>query len=323
MIRVLQQRHLKSALAASLLLHAGLLAGLFHVQMAKKNAANTESKPALLVGFAGINPQRGSRRSTTSVSGEDDTTLSSPPNTPALVATQPLTPVAPSSAVDAGTNESAGIEQSSDATDGEPVALDASALQQSITNYVTSQHGVRQQQWLTECQRYRNRYEKQDCPPGEEAKSEQREAIDNNLDDTFMAWVNGHDRNKRMADELVKEGEELHALMEQGGLIGQLAGEQYAVKQIFFNKVLSPETEAQRTSREHGIRILTFPSKNGLVFFGGLFTIGFNGKVKVNDKQAKGPALLIKEAEFKEHSEPENAEPTFQVVSPIFDSAND
>ncbi len=166
--------------------------------------------------------------------------------------------------------------------------------------------------FVSECQRYRNRYEVQDCPPGEEAKTEQQVAIEKDLDQTFTDWVTGYDRNKRIADELEAEGKELHAMIEKGGVLGELASERYFLKASQYQRL-------NTVNKSGTVPILKFGG-GGLSLLAGLVTIDFKGTIRFRDKQMDGPAARYEEPEFKPHSEPENAEPEFIIEAPLFES---
>lgn len=313
-----KQTHLGPALTVSVIVHAGLLATLISSQVARKETANHDSAPPLVVSIANTNPQRATRKSVATVSGEGDTgtpTQQQLAPSPSLVSATPPS-VAPATA-DSGVTP---------ATDAVPFRsgenFDAVALQQSIVDYGSSVKSDRLQQWLQECQRYRNRYEQSNCPLGEEAKTAKQEAIDKSLDETFIAWVNGYDRNRRLSADLVKQGERLHAMAAQGGVLGELARERYSSQKSLFSR-LSPDSEALRQSRDPILQILPFPSKRGLTFFGGLFTLGYNGNVTMDDEQARGPALLINATRFKPHSEESTSTPEFRKIPSLFESADD
>jgi hypothetical protein len=276
------------AITTSVLLHAALVFALVRVAPTVPPPANDASaKPAVVVSIATRSPQRRSAPPAPVAIVEpeaataDAPALSEPVDDPADSA-PPENPVAPTTVTD--------TEAAEETTSGaQPaIVLDRTRLQNSISGHVANYKQDLLDQTSQECQQYRDRYARWDCPQEDEVKTATQARIDENLDLTFRDWVYGYDANARISRELVAEQSRLQPLMEDQGVLGALARERHALireQYIFLNPV--PEEEGT-------IRLVTF-GLGGITILNRL-QIGLDGEIK-SGNEVRGPAPHLDDAD--------------------------
>ena len=259
-------------MVASLLLHAGLGLALGRAVMTSSDRAEDPATNNTVSVRVVTRPQRNATSTPSDVPEAPAPAESAPVNEAPSVtdAPIPVADTAPSTNVDTG--DAAG-----------PV-LDSANLQDSISTYMATYRSAGLEQQLRECQQYRERYARWDCPQGEEPKTATQARIDDKMEGTFRDWVYGRDLNIAIAEKLMTEMLTLRPLMNDNGVMGDVA------RDLEFLKTAEYERLTGRV-RDNGLQVGPLPSAVGgtitvLSIGGGGITllngwsIGWDGKVR-------------------------------------------
>ncbi len=273
----------------SLLLHGVMVLALGRTAFTPPQ--QVESAPVIdpvSVRIVGSSPQR--RRAAAARSANAARQPTTPELSPVPAPIRNTTPV-PSEAIvvaeavppaDSGTSEQS-----------EPV-LDMERLQESISGYIATYRTEGLEQQLRDCQQYRDRYARWDCPEGEEPKTETQARIDANMDDTFRDWVYGYDLNIVRSEKLMTEMLALRPLMEKEGVMGEVARHAHLMRVGEYER-LNPGQRANGNDPMLGVRPNRGPSTGGtitvfsigvggLTVLNGVLSIGWDGKVHVKER---------------------------------------
>lgn len=174
------------------------------------------------------------------------------------------------------------------------IVLDQQELQNSITTFLSTYRSDSLEQDLRECQQYRDRYARWDCPEGEEPKTETQARIDDNMNEAFRDWVYGYDLNIARSEKLMTEMLALRPLLEEEGVLGEVARHAHLLREAEYER-LHPGQRASGNMPIVGVignggpsigGTITFLSigGGGLSLLNGVWGIGWNGKVQLKEQ---------------------------------------
>jgi hypothetical protein len=285
-------RRLRPAVVASLLLHAGLALALARSSFTLSPASDDEVEtPAVRVTIVTSSPQ-----------SRPAAPLPAPPEEP--VAEIVESPAAPAPAEDSGPDPIEAVTEAAppadaDAANAEEVVLDVNRLREAIGASMITYRREVLEQGLQDCQQYRERYDRWDCPQEAEVTTAMQEQIDENLDVTFRAYTYGHDRNARISEELLADMDAMRPLMEADGVLGTLARQRYYMKALQYENLNPGAVPGIPGGGSIGgpnlggtVTLMTF-SGGGIDVLNGLLTLGPGG-IKVKPPQ---PARAFDEDE--------------------------
>lgn len=310
-----RKRGFRPAFVISVLLHAGLLLALVQVNPLGQLPPPTPAvQQSMAVNVVSSNPQQ--RRSVA------EAALPSPE---LPVAPAPVTPpsstagevVASRSEPEFAATAPSAAEEEAGVEPGIP-PLDSAGLQAMISTVMRNEKGKLLEDWLEECTRYRNRYQTEECPQGNEVKTERQEAIEANMAATFSTWVTGHDRNARISEELLDDMDSLRPLMETEGLLGALAAERYYLKREQFY-YLNGTGGGLQYGGEGLLPVLAF-TPTSFVLLGGLLSFDVKSGFRVLKAPDPGPAKPFTDTAAV-HRAPEPVPavtPEFEVQTPVW-----
>lgn len=99
-------------------------------------------------------------------------------------------------------------------------------IRASIAKFSADFKGQLTADWLSECQRYRERYSTRECPQQGQQDSS---ALDDGkqIATSVFAGITRADRHRGLTNSLLQQNETLANLVEEGGVLGSLARERY------------------------------------------------------------------------------------------------
>jgi hypothetical protein len=278
-----QVRGFWPAVTVSALLHLAVGIALVRLEPESSQPADAVGDtPSVVIRIAPSSPQRRAETPAAAANAAQEAEIAELPDlAPPVNATVVVT-------VPAGTTPTVATDETPTQDPG--IALDIATLQNSISSHMQVYRRDVLNQDLQECQQYRERYERWDCPQEEELKSAARERIDENFDTTFRAYTYGHDANARISRELLADMDAMRPLMEDEGVLGTLARERYYLKELEY-KYLNPggyQGGFAPIVNTGGVVGLASINLGGIDILNGLLTLSFkDGKVDVMNK---GPA---------------------------------
>lgn len=303
--RVRGERGLRHGVIASVLLHAGLALAIGRVVTTPLPPSDDAARPSLQVTVVTRIPriaesrqdeatdlQRESEFAEASVIASEASVIESEAS---VIESTELPPPSANIEIPAAETQEAALTDTSanpsPATSDEASApvLDIGRLQESIRGTTRLYRRDTLDQQMDACREYRERYARWDCPKDKEVKTAMQEAIDTNMQATFRAWTYGHSENERISRELLADMDALRPLLDDPGVLGEVARTRYTLKSEQY-ALLNPPG-----SGGGGVVTIIALGVPGLVILNGLLTIGFDGKVRVRDEQLKGPARQVDE----------------------------
>jgi hypothetical protein len=282
-------RGFRPAILTSLLLHGVMVLAFGRAAFAPPQ--KVESAPIIdpvNISIVGSSPQRRRALATRSANAARQ------PATPErLPVPAPIRNPAPTPSEAIAVAEAVPPADSGAGTQREPV-LDMDSLQESISGYMATYRSEGLEQQLRECQQYRDRYARWDCPEGEEPLTETQARIEDSMEDTFRTWVYGYDLNIVRSEKLKTEMLALRPLMEKEGVMGEVARHAHLLRVAEYER-LNPGQRASGNNLTLGVGPNRGPSTGGTItvfsigagglsVLNGVLGIGWNGKVHVKER---------------------------------------
>jgi hypothetical protein len=212
---------------ASALLHVGLILLVARAAFAPRPpAADDVPVNATSVRVVVRSPQRRMPEA----ASVDESQQAELPVAPAVVEIPPASDIAPPEPTPPTAVADGQAAETSTSSNPDGVALDMQGVRASIDSYIAGDKGARLEQQLRECQQYRDRYARWDCPRGDKPQTATRARIDARMEQSFRAWDYGRDLNIARSEKLMTEMLALRPLMEDTGVLGEIAHEAHLLR---------------------------------------------------------------------------------------------
>jgi hypothetical protein len=293
------------ALAASLLLHLGLVGLVFFKQSDTKLPEVSPPKTAMVVTISSTNPQRKQPPTAADADIQIENPVPEIPEDQQVEAAEPAVEITTAeqtastdqpAADQPDLNSSTDIIPASELPAGRSVessgtpGISAAQVNNSVTAYIANYKSSLTSDWLSECLRYQNEHGVKTCPRGGDGRSETTNAVNQATNDLFRAYISGASENARASKQLLAEMEAMQPFMKENSVMGELARQRYELAKANYcgNSCRGPALITSENfadpifdtpvSNEGSIRLLSVSIGDSGVQVGGLMSLMLEAK---------------------------------------------